>query len=54
MDREFEQQLVQIEKMVAEIREAVKSLHEAQAARPGDAAEINQRLRRFLAQKKSG
>ena len=34
--------------------DAVKSLHDAQMARPGNATEINQRLRRFLQQKKSG
>jgi hypothetical protein len=53
-DGEFEQQLARIEQTVAEILDAVKSLHDAQMARPGNATEINQRLRRFLQQKKSG
>lgn len=44
MDEDPEKQLARIEHTVAEIREAVKSLHGAQFA----AGEINQRLRRFL------
>lgn len=54
MDFEFEKQLARIEKTVAEILDAVKRLHDAQMPRPGDATEINARLRRFLEQKKSG
>jgi hypothetical protein len=54
MDGEFEQQLARIEQTVAEILDPVKSLHDAQMARPGNATEINQRLRRFLQQKQSG
>jgi hypothetical protein len=52
MDGEFEKQLACIEKAVAEIRDAVKSLHDARMARPGDSTAINQRLRRFLQEKK--
>jgi hypothetical protein len=54
MDGEFEKHLARIEKTVAEILDAVKSLHDAQMARSGDTAEINERLRRFLQRKKSG
>jgi hypothetical protein len=52
MDGELEKQLARIEKTVAEILDAVKSFHDAQMAGPGDATEINQRLRRFLQEKK--
>jgi hypothetical protein len=52
MDGEFEKQLARLEKTVAEILDAVKSLHHAQMARPADATEINARLRRFLQEKK--
>jgi hypothetical protein len=54
MDGAFEKQLARIEKTVAEILDAVKSLHDAQMAGRADATEINDRLRRFLEQKKSG
>ena len=54
MDGEFENQLARLEKMVTEILEAVKNLHDAQMATRADATEINERLRRFLEQKKSG
>ena len=53
MDGEFESQLARLEKMIAEILEAVKSLHDARMAGRADATEINDRLRRFLQQKKS-
>jgi hypothetical protein len=48
MHDELEQQLQHVERLAAEILDAVKSLHAAQAA-PG---EINARLRRFLERKK--
>lgn len=44
MDSELEKQLGHIEKIVAEIAEAVRKLHDEQTA----ADEINQRLKRFL------
>ena len=44
MDEELEKQLARIEKMVAEILDAVKKLHDTRFA----AGEINERLRRFL------
>jgi hypothetical protein len=53
MEGEFEKQLARIEKTVAALLEAVRSLHDGQMAGPGHAAEINERLRRFLQQKKS-
>jgi hypothetical protein len=53
MDCEFESQLARLEKMIAEILETVKSLHDARMAGRADATEINDRLRRFLQQKKS-
>ena len=53
MADELEQQLERIEGAVAEIVEAVQRLRDDRAA-AGEAAsgEINQRLRRFLEQKK--
>jgi hypothetical protein len=51
MDGELEKQLARMEKTVAEILDAVRSLHDAQMARPGNATEINERLRRFLQEK---
>jgi len=52
MDDELEKQLQHLEKTVAEILDAVKSLHGAQRRMPGDATDLNERLRRFLTQKK--
>ena len=54
MDGELEKHLARIETTVADLLDAVKTLRDAQMARPGDTGEINARLRRFLAQKKSG
>jgi hypothetical protein len=48
MHDELERQLRHIERLAAEILDAVKSLHAAQAA----TGEINARLRRFLERKK--
>jgi hypothetical protein len=48
MDDESEKQLARIENAVAEILDAVRSLHGAQST----GGEINQRLRRFLEKKK--
>jgi hypothetical protein len=47
MHGELEKQLERIEKIVAEIVQAVKKLHDDQTA----AGEINERLRRFLQRK---
>jgi hypothetical protein len=48
MHDEFEQQLQRIERLAAEILDAVRSLQVGQAA----TGEINARLRRFLERKK--
>ncbi|QWG15146.1 hypothetical protein KMZ29_11060 [Bradyrhizobium sediminis] len=51
MAGEFDKQLERIENTVAEIVEAVRKLRDDRAA-AGEAAEVNERLRRFLEQKK--
>lgn len=52
MAEEFDQQLERIENAVAEIVQATRRLRDIRAAGEAAAGEINQRLRRFLEQKK--
>jgi len=52
MGDEFENQLQRIEKTVTELLAAVRTFHDDRFARPAGAADINQRLRRFLEEKK--
>ena len=52
MADEFGQQLERIEQAVAEIAEAARKLRDIRAASEAAAGDINQRLRRFLEQKK--
>ena len=52
MADEFDQQLERIENTVAEIVRAVRKLRDQAAAGEAAGGEINQRLRRFLEQKK--
>jgi hypothetical protein len=51
MASELENQLAQIEKTVAEILEAVRTLYGREPAKQTDAAVVNERLRRFLEEK---
>jgi len=51
MVSELENQLEQIEKTVAEILDAVRTLYGRRPATQTDAAVINERLRRFLEEK---
>jgi hypothetical protein len=52
MAEEFDQQLERIENVVAEIVEAARKLRDGRAAGDTGADELNERLRRFLEQKK--
>jgi uncharacterized protein (UPF0335 family) len=51
MVSELENQLEQIEKTVAEILDAVRTLYGRAPARGADATVVNERLRRFLEEK---
>jgi hypothetical protein len=51
MGDELENQMQYVENMVAELLAAVRTLCDDRAARPTGAADVNQRLRRFLADK---
>jgi hypothetical protein len=53
MEDELEAQLRRVEQTVAEILEAVKNLGDGPGAGQGAAAEVNERLRRFLESKAS-